>query len=266
MTNGSLFRQVKHSTKHSARQVVLVMVLAWIGISPVNAQHDCSRIKSASARLACFDAQKGYQDTQQPPAKSTNQALESFQNNAAQALAPLQKLGSSVAIGISFRDYSPAVAEIDFQVTKFLKSTSAEYSGEFSDAITNAHLAYFRAGTNWTLAVRFAGKLIKDEIIIDPGLVDLYPDLSPYTRIGYGGNTYANYNKVLSVLWSAARAETAKAERILAKVEVPTFKSNSNVKNDTANGVYIGTGGAGDKCLSTPDCTKGLYCFSKVCQ
>ena len=201
-----------------SRRVVAVAAFTSLGISLAFAQHDCSLIKNASARLACFDAQKSPQVAAR---NSSEVAGGEFQTSARGALTPLQKLGTRVNVGISYRDYSPALAEADFEINKFLKSQYAETNGEYSDSITNAYLAYSDAGLLWRRAVQLAGKLLNDELIISPEYINKYPELASYSRKGWENNLFINYNKALNVMWSKATMETARAEKILDSLTSP---------------------------------------------
>lgn len=147
--------------------------------------------------------------------KKQQKQRDDFLTSAKPAMTALQKLRSRVDVGVSYRDYSTPLADADYEVKRFLKSPTAGQRSEFDLAISKALVAYYRAGLEWNTAVRFAGKLIDDEIIVGPELLEQYPELSQYSRRGWEGNMFASYKKLLSVLWKAGGAEVDRADQLL---------------------------------------------------
>ena len=219
----------KARLRFCAKTLIFLFATTYYPLVGAQQGEDCKKIKNAAKRLACFDEQQKVQQQMQmgiaeaqkkqklieEEEKKQQRERDDFLTSAKPVMTALQKLRSRVDVGVSYRDYSTPLADADYEIKRFLKSPMAGQRGEFDQAISKALLAYFRAGLEWNTAVRYAGKLINDEIIVGPDLLEQYPELSQFSRRGWEGNMFASYKKLLSVLWKAGGTEVDRADKLL---------------------------------------------------
>lgn len=196
---------------------------------------DCAKLKNSSKRLACFDtkaksmAAKAEEEKKQREAeeelRKKNEAeqqqrkeRDDFLAAARPSLLALQKLRARVGVGVSFRDYFSPLSDANFELENFLRSPRTAYEPEFQRSVSRAFMHYSAAGEQWKIAVRSAGKLLNDEIVVLPDFVAKYPELSRYTR-QQDEWTLVSYKRILSVVWNEAEKEIGNAEEILNKVQ-----------------------------------------------
>jgi hypothetical protein len=71
-----------------------------------------------------------------------------------EAVTELRKLEAKVQVGISYRDYGPALGDAQFAVNQFLESPEAKKRPEMANAI-NTTLDYFKmAAVVWNFSVK----------------------------------------------------------------------------------------------------------------
>lgn len=101
------------------------------------------------------------------------------------ALNALKKLQAKTEVGVSYRDYSPAVADARFAVKQFLDTPRAG-SEAISAALASALAAYEDAGELWNLEIQFGQPFVQCEGALSEKVIcDKYPELFKDERQPY---------------------------------------------------------------------------------
>jgi hypothetical protein len=79
-----------------------------------------------------------------------------FGQSAKEAIRALKKLEARVQVGISYRDYAPALGDAQFEVNLFLESPEAKSKSELSQSIKKAMELYLQANTIWGEKVKLS--------------------------------------------------------------------------------------------------------------
>ncbi len=170
-------------------------------------------------------------------ALSTN----AFAQSAKEAVYALKKLQVQVQTGISYREYSPAVAEAKFPVKLYLESPEAQNTPQLSEALKNAVNHYDFANTVW--GYKFSGQHVHYFIYDSPDkdffneIVSNYPDM-PISQEGglFGpGRAKIDIDDAISLMWKKASLEIKNASDLLAKAETTKVeeKTITQSKDDT---------------------------------
>jgi hypothetical protein len=132
-----------------------------------------------------------------------------FGQTANDAYLALKKMEAKTQVGISYRDYAPALAEAKFAVDRFTESKAAKKNPELSEHLGNALILYIHAKDIFELKLEsntaFVGDL-RGELVRK-----IYPKAIAHPR-AYDRN-FSDYNlsEVLSGVWGEASKEIKKA-------------------------------------------------------
>jgi|GEM_PF-1303315 hypothetical protein len=145
--------------------------------------------------------------------------------SAKDAIEALQKLSSRCEMGISYRDYSPALGETNFKVKPYLENPESGKNPKLKESIGKTWGYFLMAKTVWDLRFARAGTAVVPELLtpgkgltgeIDKGLMSQfisdYPELSQ--KVLSGGSLALT--DVVQMAWSYAAKELSFASRLLA--------------------------------------------------
>lgn len=189
----------------------MVIGCLWITGAMAQAPADCRKISNASKRLACFDRQSQEKEAAAANAAKQQQAEESARTSAALqgVLKSVRKLQARVAVGVSYREYFEPLAEAKMEVEQFARSSQAVSAPEVARHLTTAMRHYEMAGSVWQ--VKFAGKQMRDDLVLTQDLMQMYPRAPSQAR-QLSGMSIIPYTTMLSIIWAEARAELELAE------------------------------------------------------
>lgn len=143
---------------------------------------------------------------------------------AKDAIAAFQKIDSRVELGINITDYLNQVSEAKFALEKYKALPDTNKS--ISTALESALKAHVQALDFWNCKIQSSsdGTLAQCQTPKLEALVGEYSGVKSYVDElkheqpgGGGGSVFWNIdtNKVLSVLWSQAKTQTAQAQAAL---------------------------------------------------
>lgn len=147
---------------------------------------------------------------------------QGYCQTANDAYLALKKMEAKTQVGISHRDYAPALAETKFEVERCLESKSANKSPELSENLGNALTLYIHAKDIFDL--KMDGEKVFVDDIKGELVRKIYPKATshPWTLderlkktaresgLPYDRKVY-NLSEVLSGLWGDASKEIKKA-------------------------------------------------------
>jgi len=142
---------------------------------------------------------------------STQQGYCQTANNAYLAL---KKMEAKTQVGISHRDYYPALAETKFEVEKFLESKSATKNPELTEHLDKALTLYIHAKDIFDLKMDNERVFVDDELngrlvrLIYPKAI-AHPSTSQHPELR--NRKLYDLSEVLSGLWGDASKEIKKA-------------------------------------------------------
>jgi hypothetical protein len=148
-----------------------------------------------------------------------------FGQTAKEAIEAMQKLSSRCETGISYKDYSAAVGEANFNVKSYLENPESGKNPNLKESIQKTWGHFLMAKEAWDLRFARVGMAVIPELLT-PGkgftgqsdkevmskLISIYPELSQKL---IDGNSLA-LTDVVQVAWSYAAKELNFASRLLA--------------------------------------------------
>ncbi len=155
-----------------------------------------------------------------------------FAQSGKEALFGLKKLQARCQAGISYRDYSNAVADAKFPANLFMESADAKKSPELTDSMKVVMRHYEYAGKLWTSKISAKSILSdKDQWMLSEGLItsssslgrevkELYPQAK-----GSGEDYLVDY--LLPIIWNEASKELENATKLYAKMEEDASNNNN---------------------------------------
>ncbi len=154
------------------------------------------------------------------------QSQQGYCQTANNAYLALKKMEAKTQVGISHRDYAPALAETKFEVERFLESKSANKSPELNEHLGNALTLYIHAKDIFDLKMNgekvfvddIKGELVRKiypKAISHPwSLPESLKKTAKESGLPYDRKVY-NLSEVLSGLWGDASKEIKKASYYL---------------------------------------------------
>jgi len=159
-------------------------------------------------------------------------SIPAHAQSAKEAIMGLKKLQARCQSGISYRDYSNAVADAKFPVNLFMESAEAKSNPELTDAINKAMKHYEYAGQLWNLkmtASRYEIDLRHGffQVDTDTGIEigKLYPQAVPHK-----GRYFLN--DIFSIIWGEASQELENITKLYAKTERETSSDIEKLKKE----------------------------------
>lgn len=160
----------------------------------------------------------------------------SYAQLAKDAIMALKKLEARTEVGISYRDYTPALGEAKFLINIYLESKEADNDPQLKDAIVKAMRCYDDAKTYW-----------KYEFDAD-GIIGMWPNtLKEYPEakkpINAGGASVNRWpfgrrlmvKALLPIVWKHASQELTKATDLFSKAEVKPTDETAILKKELAD-------------------------------
>lgn len=192
-------------------------------------QQRCSKLLDPNKRLSCFD-RIGTKDNKEPMPNNTQNDQEAFLKSAKGILRALKRMEAKTSAGISYRDYSQALADVIFETSEFVDGDYGGFNKEFTAEILEAKNDYERAGAIWD--IKFKGDITCYKppcnfsfFATDGKWLEWYPELkSAYIKLG---DFVAGYSidQSVSIVFSAASKRIARAAEILNPNRVSESKS-----------------------------------------
>lgn len=147
-----------------------------------------------------------------------------YGQSAKDAIEALQKLSSRCETGISYRDYSSALGETNFNVKSYLENPESDKNPKLKECLRKTWVHFLTAKEVWDLRFARVGMAVIPELLT-PGkgftgesdkvamsqLISTYPELSQKVSDGYLALT-----DVVQIAWSSAAKELSFASRLLA--------------------------------------------------
>lgn len=155
----------------------------------------------------------------------------SFAQSAKDALKALKRLEARCESGISYKEYSPALGDAQFEVNLYLESKEAKDNPKLAMIINGIMFDYKWAKLAWD--EKFSKKPLMNSIMIDSSLaqslIKIYPDMKkPFTEGGaYSVSTifFMKHEKlmipgILNVIWGKASNSIKEATTMLAEKQI----------------------------------------------
>lgn len=139
---------------------------------------------------------------------------------AIEAINALKKLQARVEVGISYRDYSPALGEVKYAVDMFLTSQSAKDFPALVIEINKAFANFTMAGLIWDEKFKGDGiqDLLKSNHPIVAEILKLNPDLDkPAANGGIFYDDIVAIGKLIPLHFSIAKNYTNKAAALIVR-------------------------------------------------
>jgi hypothetical protein len=158
-------------------------------------------------------------------------AITAFAQTAKEAIFGLKKLQARCQAGISYSDYSNAVADAKFPVNLFIESPEAQKYPELTASINIAMQHYEYAGTLWNIKLsdRFAA-LVRCDSEVAKSISQRYPQAKRDAALREG---YCYFiDSVLGVIWEEASNELKNTTNLYTKTEGDTSNSVDKLKKE----------------------------------
>ncbi len=144
---------------------------------------------------------------------------------AIEAVNALKKLQARTQVGITYKDYAPALGEAKFALNLFSESTQAKEFPELAQLLTSAYDTFKMAGAVWD--DKFSGRryaYLDDHTFKSyyPELFAKYPDADQETANGgilfrTDGKELINIGTAVSFLFSKANQDIQKASALIER-------------------------------------------------
>jgi hypothetical protein len=166
--------------------------------------------KRAVALRAAQEEERARQEAEKASVQA-EQELAKAEAAARDALKSLRRLQAKVQTGISYRDYSPALADAKLDVSLFAESASAKKFPEFANLISQAIKHYDIANGLWKIkfAERYAWLTDQDAT---QSLMAMYPEIARSKQTGVN----LHIEESVMMIWRAASKDIEQATKLLA--------------------------------------------------
>lgn len=181
-----------------------------------------SKVKSFQSKPS-----SGSSSTPDTSTKSSVTPTGALEEAAREALRALKKLEARVQVGISYRDYGPALGDAQFEVNQFLESPEAKEKSELAESIASVLGHYQFANVVWRHKVSsgwgffiFYENKNKDspDRILGELVLKTYPKaIEAKTTTSDKGQNVLNTDRVISIIWGKASTELKKATSLLSQ-------------------------------------------------
>lgn len=159
-----------------------------------------------------------------------------FAQSAKEAVLGLKKLHARCQAGISYRDYSNAVADAKFPVNLFMESEDAKKFPDLADSVKAVMKHYEYAGYIWDNQMSVISRLdafsSRGLIATDSALGKEFNNLYPGTPETKG---YYYVPLALSNIWGKAAQELENTTKLYAKTESDESNDIDKLKKENEN-------------------------------
>jgi hypothetical protein len=179
------------------------------GVKRSNKKEAANDEKRVAAELAIQERDKLKIEADRASAKA-EQELAKAEVAAKDALKSVRRLQAKVQTGISYRDYSPALADAKLEVTMFVESSSGKKLPEVAKLLSRAIGHYDIANSLWKIKFteRYAWLTDKD---VTKTLMAMYPEIaaSKEERVNL------HIEESVMMIWKAASKDIDEATKLL---------------------------------------------------
>ena len=179
------------------------------GVKKGNKQGAIDDEQRAAAQLATQEQDKLKIEADKASAKA-EQELAKAEAAARDALKSIRRLQAKVQTGISYRDYSPALADAKLEVSMFVESSSGKKFPEFASLLSRAIGHYDVANNLWKIKFveRYAWLTDKE---VTRSLMAIYPEIaaSKQERVNL------HIEETVMRIWGAASKDIDQATKLL---------------------------------------------------
>jgi len=158
-------------------------------------------------------------------------SMPAYAQSAKEAVMGLKKLQARCQSGISYRDYSNAVADAKYPVNLFMESADSEKMPDLKASIHKVMEHYETANLFWNRRMNVR----QGEVMLESGLIwtespmgkyisNNYPEavaIAPTTGVNWllGNPKYYPLDSVLPIMWNKASMELENATALYSKTE-----------------------------------------------
>ena len=154
--------------------------------------------------------------------------------SAKEAISALKRLEARVEVGISYRDYGPALGDALFGVNQFLQSPEARKNPKLAEVITKVMTHFRMAGRVWNWSIssgssgykylpvgkaKFYGSRSEEEELnkLLKDILAKYPNVTEVALTGSMEYGSLSIEKVVGFIWKEASEELKQADIFLQK-------------------------------------------------
>jgi hypothetical protein len=162
-------------------------------------------------------------------------AVNAFAQSAKEAVFGLKKLQARCQSGISYHDYSNALADAKLPVSLFMESADAKKYSELTDSLNKVMKHYEYAGNVWNAKFKAPSDdmlhsgWIWDKKAMGREIKELYPNVTPPS--GWLVKYYS-VDLVLSTIWETASKELENTTKLYAIIEGDTSNDIDKLKKE----------------------------------
>lgn len=132
--------------------------------------------------------------------------------SADDVMRAFKRLEAHIETGISYRDYGPAVGDVNFELKMFRESPEGQANSELVKALSRALLRYVEAEILWGMKVDGTASLFATSDF-GKDFVAKYPDAAKRTDAGGAAlpDGSLSVQRMMGFIWRDAAAEVARA-------------------------------------------------------
>lgn len=166
-----------------------------------------------------------------------------FADTTKDAVMALKKLEARCQSGISYRDYSGALADAKFPVNVFLESKESRKNTNLTDSISTAIRHYEFAGKIWHIRISAdRSSLEHDEYMLShAGFININSTLGleiteiyPQAKHQAGSEDYYSIDLLLPLIWHEGSKELANTSKLYTGTEEDTANNIDELKKEIA--------------------------------
>jgi hypothetical protein len=178
-------------------------------------------MKKVAPLLFCFIVFSILSVSTQTPLPFILEPSTAMAASAQEALTALKKLQSRCEIGISYRDYSGALADANYEVKEYKNSDAARQNQELKYIIAMALGDYIIAENIWEIKVGARKHFVEPNDELWQLFLKIYPDAiylmkTEYSDILKKSTQSAYLEEMLSYAWGEAGKKIQKANALMA--------------------------------------------------
>ena len=196
------------------KMFVILVVSLMLSVLPSWADNNKSATPSKLKALQEENAQ-----LREENARLRKELATSASSGVSEALTALKKFQSRCDVGISYRDYAGALADVNYAVKEYLESTQATNNPDVAKSIRAAYMHYEIAGELWKLVLSQHSEFRN---LIFPGtgiwkaFIAGYPEAS-YLMKTTQNTTSAWFPDMLSYIWGKAAENIDKVRDLVPR-------------------------------------------------
>jgi hypothetical protein len=145
-----------------------------------------------------------------------------FGQTAKDAIEAMQKLGARTEVGISYKDYGPALGEANYKVKTYLENPESDKNPKLKGSIKKSWLCYlavnqvweyqFARGQSSTPNLLDRQSYLKTDAPFIDLLIKYHPEISQKIQDG----RFLAFSDAIAVIWKEASQEVQFASKLLS--------------------------------------------------